>query len=89
MEFSESVKLGDLQNLGGFLTFPAPDSTKNQATTIRLPRSLSMKSALRIQGTDCRVQIAGKVTGRETWYHDALYALLVLSVVAWWISIRF
>jgi hypothetical protein len=33
MEFSESVKLGNLQSLGGFLTFPAPDSKKNQATT--------------------------------------------------------
>ena len=48
-----------------------------------------MKSVLRLQGTDCRVQIAGKVTGRETWYHDALNALLVVNVVAWWMSIRF
>jgi hypothetical protein len=94
MEFPESVKLGGLQNLGGFLTFPAPDSTKNQATTIRLPRSLSMKSALRMHGTACTVQLAGyklvgKVAGRETWYHDALNALLVVNVVAWWMSIRF
>jgi len=47
-----------------------------------------------MHGTACTVQLAGyklvgKVAGRETWYHDALNALLVVNVVAWWMSIRF
>jgi len=42
-----------------------------------------------MQSTACRVQFAGKVTGLETWYHDALNALLVVNVVAWWMIIRF
>ena len=53
-----------------------------------MPRTLSMKSTLRLQGTDCRVQIAGKTTGRESWYHALLNALLVLNVFAQYISIR-
>lgn len=32
MEFSESVKPGDLQSLGGFLCFAAEDSKESKAT---------------------------------------------------------
>jgi hypothetical protein len=47
-----------------------------------------MKIALKMQSTARRVQLADKVTGRESWYHALLNALLVLNVVARYMSIR-
>jgi hypothetical protein len=66
--------------------FPAPDSKKNQASANApnaFDRNRSQDAEYILQSTAC-----GKVTGREPWYHALLNALLVLNVVARYMSIR-